>query len=88
MNRREFIAIVACSAAILPAVTPASSRPAGGRRDGRLEGGVTLFDGDPYLACVDDGGLGGGTWDEAYEHALRFRSTPEERDKYVLGLEL
>lgn len=78
-----------CTAGILPAVAPASSRqPAGGRRDGRLEGGVTLFEGDPYLAFVDDGGLGGRTWDEAREHALRFRSTPEERDRYVLGLEI
>lgn len=48
----------------------------------------TLLEGDPYTAHVDEHGLGGHTWDAAYEHALRFRGTPEQRDQYVLGLEL
>ena len=47
-----------------------------------------LLEGDPYTAHVDEHGLGGRTWDDAYEHALRFRSTPFQRDQYVLGLEL
>jgi hypothetical protein len=47
-----------------------------------------LFEGDPYTAHVDDHGLGGRTWDDAYEHALRFRSTAADRDRYVLGLEI
>lgn len=47
-----------------------------------------LLEGDPYTAHVDEHGLGGHTWDAAYEHALRFRGTPEHRDQYVLGLEL
>src|SRR5688572_21126453 len=48
----------------------------------------TLFEGDPYTAHVDDHGLGGRTWDSAYEHALRFRSTAVERDRFVLGWEV
>ena len=88
-TRREFIVTMVCSAGILPAAAPASSRqPAGGRRDGRLEGGATMLQGDPYLAFVDDAGLGGQSWEAARDHALRFRSTPEERDRYVLGLEI
>lgn len=47
-----------------------------------------LLDGDPYLAHVDEHGLGGRTWEAAFEHALRFRGTPEQRDQFVLGLEL
>ncbi len=88
-TRREFL-VTLCIAGILPAVAPASSRllPAGGRRNGRLEGGGTLLEGDPYLAFVDEGGLGGRTFDEKREYAMRFRSTPDDRDKYVLGLEI
>lgn len=52
----------------------------------RLE--PVLLEGDPYTAHVDDHGLGGRSWEAAYEHALRFRGTPEDRDRYVLGLEL
>jgi hypothetical protein len=47
-----------------------------------------LLEGDPYTAHADDHGLGGRSWDAAYEHALRFRSTPEARDRYVLGWEV
>ena len=47
-----------------------------------------LMEGDPYTAHVDEHGLGGRTWDDAYEHARRFRGTPHHRDQYVLGLEL
>ncbi|HEV7767778.1 MAG TPA: hypothetical protein VGQ76_22435 [Thermoanaerobaculia bacterium] len=47
-----------------------------------------LFDGDPYTAHVDDHGLGGRTWESAYEHAIRFRSNAADRDRYVLGLEI
>jgi hypothetical protein len=47
-----------------------------------------LLEGDPYTAHVDEHGLGGRTWDDAYAHALRFRGTPDQRDHYVLGLEL
>ena len=48
----------------------------------------TLLEGDPYTAHVDEQGLGGRTWEAAFEHALRFRGTPEQRDQFVLGLEL
>jgi hypothetical protein len=47
-----------------------------------------LFEGDPYTAHVEDRGLGGRSWEEACEHALRFRSAADDRDRYVLGLEI
>lgn len=47
-----------------------------------------LLEGDPYSAHVDDCGLGGRSWDAAFDHAMRFRSDPSDRDRYVLGLEL
>lgn len=44
--------------------------------------------GDPYLAGADEPGLGGRSFGEARERALRFRSSPAERDRYVLGVEI
>ncbi|HUP49070.1 MAG TPA: hypothetical protein VNA04_09815 [Thermoanaerobaculia bacterium] len=47
-----------------------------------------MFEGDPYLATVDDGGLGGRSFEAARDHALRFRTPGADRDRCVLGLEI
>jgi hypothetical protein len=44
--------------------------------------------GDPYLATADHVGLGGRSWEEARDQFARFRMPPDERDRYVLGLEI
>jgi len=84
-TRREFIVTSAAAVVSLSVIPSVSEGPGGEGGTGNVD---VMFEGDPYLAFVDDGGLGGRTWDEAREHALRFRSTPEERDRYVLGLEI
>jgi len=43
--------------------------------------------GDPYLAGVDDPGLGGRSFAQARERALRFRTPASERDCHALGVE-
>jgi hypothetical protein len=86
-TRREFIATSAVTVIALSSGGQAPS-PVLSPESGQAGAPVLHLQGDPYLAFVDDGGLGGRTWDEAREHAMRFRSTPEERDRYVLGLEI
>ena len=61
---------------------------AGFSRHAPAEAGAPLIEGDPYTAHVHDEGLGGRSFDAMQEHALRFRSTPEDRDRYLLGLEV
>jgi hypothetical protein len=79
-TRREFL-IVSGAAVIGATLSGATPSPVHGSEP-------TLLEGDPYTAHVDENGLGGRSWNDAYEHALRFRSTPEDRDRYVLGLEI
>jgi hypothetical protein len=84
MTRREFVVTTAAAGAVLLSTQHAAlsiPQPAP-----RFE--HWLLEGDPYTAHVDECGLGGRTWDEAREHALRFRSTPDDRDRYVLGMEI
>ncbi len=87
-TRREFIVTSAAAVAAL-GVIPTPSGVEGEEPEG--VGGIgnvnVMFEGDPYLAFVDDAGLGGRTYEAALEHALRFRSTPDDRDRYVLGLD-
>jgi hypothetical protein len=81
-TRREFMIMTSAAMCALPLShgwSAAQSHPAPA---------PVLFEGDPYTAHVDDHGLGGRSWDDAYEHALRFRSTAADRDRYVLGLEI
>jgi len=49
--------------------------------------GPAYLAGDPYLATADGPGLGGRSFQEARDRALRFRTPPAERDRFVLGLE-
>ena len=46
-----------------------------------------MFAGDPYLATVQDGPLGG-SFETARQHALRYRTQGATRDRLVLGLEI
>lgn len=81
-TRREFMIVTTaamCALSVRDGWSAAQPQPA-------LE--PMLFEGDPYTAHVDDHGLGGRTWVSACEHALRFRSTAADRDRYVLGLEI
>lgn len=50
--------------------------------------GPDWIQGDPYLATADHVGLGGHSWEEARDQFARFRMPAEERDRYVLGLEI
>jgi hypothetical protein len=84
-TRREFIVTSAAAVAVLSVIPSVSEAPGG---MGGAGNGSAMFQGDPYLAFVDDGGLGGHSWDEAREHALRFRSTPDDRDRHLLGLDI
>jgi hypothetical protein len=83
-TRREFLVTTGvgmCAFWGLAAAPSASTAVAGhGSRD--------LLQGDPYTSHVHDEGLGGRSFDAMREHALRFRSTPDDRDRYVLGLEV
>lgn len=44
--------------------------------------------GDPFTASADHPGLGGGSFEEMREAAMRFRCSAEERERYVLGWEI
>ena len=44
--------------------------------------------GDPYTAHADECGLGGTSFDAMREHAFRFRTPDDFRDRLVLGLEV
>lgn len=44
--------------------------------------------GDPYLAGADEPGLGGRSFAEARDRALRFRTSALERDRHALGVEI
>ena len=87
-TRREFLltsAAALATAAVLPHEIHASP-PLTPDCSSYLE--PAWIEGDPYTASACSGGLGGRSFDAAREHALRFRSTPEDRDRYVLGLEI
>ena len=79
---REFIvttAVVAGGAAVWPAAA-GSVRP-------EAAGEHVMFAGDPYLATVEDGPLGG-SFETARQRALRYRTQGADRDQLVLGLEI
>ncbi len=80
-SRREFLITLLCGIALWRAGVPPAVT-------GRPARSLNLLEGDPYTAHVDEHGLGGRTWDSARDHAQRFRSTPADRDRYVLGLEI
>jgi hypothetical protein len=85
-TRREFLMTSAMCAYALggaPAFLPAISENDAGRN-----AGAPLLHGDPYTAHVDEHGLGGRSFEAARHHALRFRSMPDDRDRFVLGLEV
>lgn len=83
-TRREFLIT---SAAAISVFRSAAAQPPLSDPKQRPCQAPALLEGDPYTAHVDDHGLGGRSFDQAYHHALRFRSTAEGRDRYVLGLE-
>ena len=83
-TRREFLVTTGmgvCAVALSGGPNPSSVRQT-------QEGAPLLHDGDPYTAHVHDEGLGGRCFEAMREHALRFRSSPDDRDRYVLGLEV
>lgn len=83
-TRREFLvtSTAALCIASLPAQAAVAEPPPSTHDD------PAFLCGDPYIATADHVGLGGRSYDAAREMALRFRSTPDERDRYVLGLEI
>lgn len=87
-TRREFI--IASTTAICAVSTVRDSLIAASAPPGSTPAMCESFllQGDPYTAHVDEHGLGGRSWDAAFEHAQRFRSTADERDRYVLGWEV
>lgn len=84
-TRREFVvtAVVAASGAALLGSSPSTSAAAAAAAPAH-----EMCEGDPYLGVVDDGPLGGRTFEQASRHAFRFRTPPGERDRFVLGLEV
>lgn len=87
-TRRDFIAVTttAVCAVVVSGGEPFLPVPRDYVRDNLPAPHLDLI-GDPYLATVDHPGLVGRSFDDALQHALRFRSTAEDRDRYVLGLE-
>ena len=83
LNRREVIVTTAAAVAstTLPAAEPFP--PESFERET-----VTWIHGDPYSGSVLESPRSGETFDEAFDFAMRYRTEPEERDRYVLGLEL
>ena len=80
-TRREFVVTAAVVAGGAALWTPQAAGEAPAIETAMLEG-------DPYLATVDHGGLGGRSFDAARDHALRFRTPEIDRDRYLLGLEI
>ena len=83
-TRREFL-ITTTACALVTTATPVLAVEAS--RPPSLSA-APLLEADPYTCHLDEHGLGGRSFDAALEHALRFRSTPEDRDRFVLGLEV
>lgn len=89
-TRREFLvtsAAALCATAATTTLDLAAASPAATIEESSPPG-VDWIYGDPYIASADHPGLGARTFDEAREAALRFRTTEEERHRYVLGLEV
>lgn len=77
MNRREFV--LTTTAAAVATSLPVSLAISHSREE------TTWIHGDPYAATVMEGGLGGRDFASSRDAALRFRTSGEERDRYVLG---
>jgi hypothetical protein len=83
-TRREILA--AAGAAVCAATLPAI--PAGAfAGQGLPFDGPDYLQGDPYLATTSGPGLGGRSFEEARERALRFRTPAHERDRHALGVD-
>ncbi len=67
--------------------TPWSAADSAAAESAALHGNAFLH-GDPYTAHADDCGLGRGSFDELREHAFRFRTPDDFRDRLVLDLEV
>jgi hypothetical protein len=82
LNRREFLVATAtlAAAASVPVVAGTQDPPIAREP-------VAWLHGDPYLAGVIESPLAGRDFYEIRHQALRFRTTAEDRDRYVLGLE-
>lgn len=82
LNRREFLVAttIVAAAAVVPAAR-AADPPV-------MREPITWLHGDPYLASVIEGALGGRELHAVRDQALRFRTGEQDRDRYVLGLEL
>ncbi|HXI14613.1 MAG TPA: hypothetical protein VNM92_18500 [Thermoanaerobaculia bacterium] len=84
LSRREFVIVstAAACATALAVETQASSSPT-------FPGdGPAWIEGDPYTAHASGPGLGGRSFEAAKHQALSTRLPADERDRYVLGLEL
>ncbi len=86
-TRREFM-ITTTTAMCVISLSGGHALIADHRAETQYAVELMLLEGDPYTAHVDERGLGGRSWEEACEHALRFRSAADDRDRYVLGLEI
>jgi hypothetical protein len=82
-TRRELLA--ATGAAFCAAATPAGAVAMFAPRF--PFDGPAYLQGDPYLATAPGPGLGGRTFEQARERALRFRTPALERDRHALGVD-
>ena len=85
-TRREFLMTSAGACALIGAPLSWSGADSAAAESAALHDSPFLH-GDPYTAHADECGLGG-SFDEMREHALRFRTPDEFRDRLVLGLEV
>ncbi|HVS33135.1 MAG TPA: twin-arginine translocation signal domain-containing protein [Thermoanaerobaculia bacterium] len=85
-TRRDFLMTSAAACMLVGAPLSSPGRAAEGA--GEDTGAPFFLRGDPYTAHADECGLGGRSFDSAREHALRFRTPDEFRDRLVLGLEV
>ena len=87
-TRREFLMTSAMCAFVVGSMEDRQSCLSAAEMDRQDCLSSTLLEGDPYIAHVDEHGLGGRSFEAARDHALRFRSTADDRDRFVLGLEI
>jgi len=84
LSRREFV-IATTAAACATALTVDSPRA---DSPSIPNDGPAWIEGDPYSAHAAGPGLGGRSFEAAKHQALATRLPADERDRYLLGLEL